>query len=174
MKQALALLVVAFALSAPEALAQYQNRGIGLNVGYLQIIHDVEVDGGLPIGLHASAYTDNSVELTAHTQFMLGQITGSVVPVLGFNLQFGARYLFLTDALRPYAGLHVTYMHFFAADRQLLVGGAGPHVGVDYFFNDAWSLGVRGQFNGLLDFHSIAGFRGGWSAGAAIEVTTWY
>lgn len=171
MRNALAAgVVVVTALLGPEALAQYQNRGIGLNLGMLSITHDSPVSLAVPVGLHASTYFDSNVEGTVHTTFMLSQVQVPVTTALGFNIQLGARYLFFTDALRPYAGLQVTYMHLFVREVQFQFGGIGPNLGFDYFFNDAWSVGLRGQFNAILQLDRPIGF----SVGGALEVTTWY
>jgi outer membrane protein len=170
MRHGIALCALATLLFGSQALAQYQNNSIGLNVGYLDLDEAQGLNWAIPLGLHASRYFDANVEGTAHAIGLLAQVPISQKYAFGFLIQLGARYLFMTEAIRPYAGAHFSFFNVFADNAQYQYGGVGANAGVDYFLNDAWSIGVRGQANLYLTLNAPAT----WSYGLSLEISTWY
>src|ERR1700733_7838209 len=100
MRQTLIVAGLFALLVATEAQAQFQNKSIGVSVGFVDLLF--EIDG---IIAHTSAPTDPNI--------------------WGLNVTpIGVRYLFLEDTFRPYLGLDASYLHFFASDASTQVIGS--------------------------------------------------
>lgn len=140
-------------LWAAPAQAQFANRGIGAFSGYMGLNEAAQLDWGVPVGLKASLYLDAGFEATVHVagMFLIERISGR--QILGVAGSSGLRYLFFQEHLRPYAGLDLSYLYVgFDDARATAIGtrsfvGLGPNVGVENFFWDNLSLGLRGQVN---------------------------
>ena len=149
MRQILITLAVFGALLASAtAHAQYQNRTIGLSVGYLKMnVNENGIDHAIPVGLGASLYIENGWVMVTHFDFMIvtqqpvDQQALGVAPTLGFQ------YLFSEEDLRPYAGLDLSYLHIFSDFGTSNFFGLGPNLGVDYMVSESVSLGVKAQYN---------------------------
>ncbi len=170
MRLALSVMILGSVLLAPQAQAQFQNRGIGFNVGFLDYSNHDGVDWGIPLGLHHSNYIDNNIEFTTHLTAMLAERPTVGTVGVGLGGQIGARYLFMTDVLRPYVGAHLSYFGVYYQSVQYHAGGIGPNAGLDYFLNDSWSIGARGQFTLFVQLGEPLS----WSYGGGLELTTWY
>lgn len=142
-----------------EAHAQFANRSLGLQVGYLDLDEVAGViDWGVPVGITATGYVDNAFEWTFGLSGMLFTIESaggvSAGQVLGVAGGPGIRYLFLQESLRPYVGAELTYLHVFfgnlGVDLTANYVGVGPFVGLDYFVLDTLSIGAKAQFNAYV------------------------
>jgi len=171
MRNALAYLAVVAALSAPPALAQFQNRSIGASVGYLDLQRTAGLSWGVPLGIHATTYFDSHIEGTLYALGMLAQEPVSKLYSFGGTMQMGVRYLFMQEFLRPYVGVEGSYLGVFGATGSYSqFVGVGPMAGIDYFINDNLTLGVRAQYNLYILLNA-------WpqtSFGLTLEVATWY
>ncbi len=171
MRNALRLSVLALALSSPAALAQFQNRSIGAQGGYAKLPEGLGLNWSLPLGLLATTYFDNGIEGTVHVS---GAVVQDLLGAYGFagSGEIGARYLFVQgDRLRPYAGLHGAYLYVGMPNRAYQLVGVGPDLGVEYFFTDGWTIGLRGEYNVYLEL-GPHGFQPSW--GINLELGSWY
>lgn len=143
---------VAVLFVSTEAHAQFNNRSVGAQVGFIDLdrVGGV-VDWGIPLGINSTGYIDAGFEWTFGISGMLLGIEGSDSVVLGATGGPGMRYLFLQETLRPYAGVELTYLHIFfgnlGVDLTANYVGLAPNVGIDYFVMDTLSLGAKAQFN---------------------------
>ncbi len=142
--------VVAAALWASPAAAQYGNSGLALTTGYFQVSEQQEtvaVDSGIPIGLEGSRYLENGFETYLRLQGMLLKERITQQYVVGLAPAIGIRYLFNEQGIRPYAGFDLSYLHIFGGDTGLVLDRVGPGVnlGIEFAVSDQLSLGVRAQ-----------------------------
>lgn len=166
---ALALGLALF-FSSP-AQAQFANKSIGLGVGYMGLNFENVVDRAFPIGLEGSLYIENGFDLVAHTYVMLLNSPVYNQQYVGMFLSGGVRYLFSEESLRPYVGLDLGYFQTFGlGDASIYRVGLGPNAGVDYFFQDTWSVGVRGQFTAYWLLNAPVNT----SLGAHAVISTWF
>ncbi len=171
MRNALRLWVLALALSSPAVLAQFQNRSIGAQSGFWSLPEPAGLDWAIPLGLFATTYFDNGIEGTVHMAGSLVRQRATGYWGLGGSGEMGARYLFVQgDRLRPTAGLHVAYLYVGMPNISQHFVGVGPELGVEYFFTDGWSVGIRGEYN--VYFEIGRDFMTSW--GLNLELGSWY
>lgn len=154
-----------------EAKAQFANKSIGLGVGYMGLNFENVVDRGIPVGLEGSLYIENGFDLVAHAYAMLLNSPVYNQQYVGVYGAAGVRYLFSEETFRPYAGLDLGYFQTFGlGDSTIQRVGLGPNVGFEYFFQDTWSVGARGQFTAywLLN-HPV-----NTSLGLHASISTWF
>jgi outer membrane protein len=164
------LSLLAFLLLVPAvAQAQFANRSVSLSVGYMDLNEAVGLTSGFPLGLAYTGYIESGFEWTVGVQGMiLRDLTGrQVVAVAGGP---GLRYLFLEEALRPYVGAELTYLHIFALETAASFVGLGPYGGVDYFVTDSFSAGVRAQYNLYVMLNQPVQT----SLGASVVLSAWF
>lgn len=181
MKRLVCVLTLAGALFVgSEAHAQFQNRSLSAQIGYLDLDRVAGVvDWGLPLGLYYSSYIESGFEWTFGVQGMLLSVTiGDEVigQVFGGGGGGGLRYLFLEETLRPYFGIELTYLHIFfgnlGTDLTANWAGVGPNAGVDYFLTDSFSLGAKLQFNLYAALTTRVEFQT--SKGAYLTFSAWF
>lgn len=144
-----AIAVMVVGLWAMEARAQYANRSLGLGFGAMSINAENEpVKWALPITLEGGLYIENGFEAYVRIPLMiLNQAPLTPALIVGTGGQVGARYLFLEEDIRPWAGLEVAFLYIFRSELQSAFFGLGPAVGLDYFVTDTVSIGARGFFD---------------------------
>ncbi len=134
-------------LGAAPAHAQFDNRGLGLSLGYMSFNRTAGLDSGFFVGLDASLYIESGFELVSLTKVSFPLDPTTDKRVIGLAPSVGLRYLFLEESIRPYLGADISYLLVFKADTTPQYVGLGPNLGVDFFVSDSVSLGVRGQYN---------------------------
>lgn len=157
MRKMLSSWVLVFALlggSQALASASFANRSLGLGISAfsLQPPGADLVAWGLPITLEGGYYIEGGFDLYLRFEMMflqqrIGFGADKALPGLlpAFGGQFGVRYLFLEENVRPYVNLHLAGMGFPTAERigPVGYGGIGAGGGVDFFVSESISLGVR-------------------------------
>jgi outer membrane protein len=141
------LVVVAVVLAAGAAQAQFANKSLGVGLGYERFNTDQPFEWAIPLSLESSLYIENSFDLTARFGLMLvtSKVSGKQFVAIAPTL--GARYLFSEEALRPYAGAELTFLHAFNDIGETNYFGFGANGGVDYFVGDTVTLGGRAFVN---------------------------
>jgi outer membrane protein len=164
-----------------RATASFANRSLGLGFGGFSLLPsgaDV-VSWGLPITLEGGYYIENGFDLYLHVPLMLlsqkvgfGPDKSSPGIIVATGGQFGVRYLFMEESIRPYVMLHLAGLYFFrdAALGNNFYAGPGVGAGIDFFVADSISLGVRGTFDLFITLNAPILF----SLGGAANVTTYF
>jgi outer membrane protein len=149
MNRLLVPLALFVALASGAAHAQsYANRTLGLRVGYLKLNTDNGFDHAIPVGLEASSYIENGFELVAAFDFMILNQNPPDTNVVGIAPTLGFHYLFSEEAVRPYVGVDLSWLHIFGSNTDTAnFFGLGPNLGVDVFVADSVSVGVKAQYN---------------------------
>lgn len=142
------------------ATASFANRNIGLGVSGFTILGDataVAIDWGVPITLEGGMYLDSGFELFLKIPFLFAQqkfgVTANNGPgvVIGSGGQFGVKYMFLEESIRPYVDLHLAGLYFVrdsaATGLNNFFLGPGVGVGCDFFIAESVSVGARGYFD---------------------------
>lgn len=166
MRKTLRFAVMAAVLcsAAPSFAQNFANRSIGLSVSVQKLLGPsiFGVDLVVPIALEGGMYLENGFEIYLRPQFFITQVLtgakladGTVGPgiVVGGGGQFGVRYLFLEESIRPYVGLHLAVLILGTAPSILGAPGVGANVGCDFFVSDSVSLGVRVPVDLYLRFN---------------------
>lgn len=137
---------------AAGATANYGNRNLGVSLGAYRLQNDsVAVDWALYLSLEGGFYIDDGFEFYGRVGFSAGpeRTSGAtVIPAFGILGQAGVRYLFSQESLRPWAGLHLAGAGFFKTantldSSQVLAGGPGVNLGLDYFAGESIAIGAR-------------------------------
>lgn len=182
MRKMMAMLVVCVTLftgSAQAAAGSFANREIGLSVGGFALLPKGAdlVSWGLPIAVEGGYYIDSGFALYLHAAVMLLQQTEGFGPamngpgtVIAGGGQFGLRYLFLEESIRPYVMLHIAALYM-ARDQRQGYAGPGAGVGVDFFIAESVSLGVRATADLYITLNPTVLLL---SAGGALYVTTYF
>jgi outer membrane protein W len=160
---------------ATPAQAQFQNKSIGLNFGYLNPFSTGPdaVVLALPIGITFTYYIENHFDLVFEGDAILARQNQDVNPatnIFGFKVvPIGFRYLFTEEAFRPYVGVDLSFTYLFTsagpsavANASVLGGvqnqyfvGLSPNVGFDYFVADNLSLGLKARFDLDIALNSV-------------------
>jgi len=145
---------------ASEARAQFANRSLGFQVGYLSLngVAGNELDYGVPIGLTGSLYIENGFDLVAHVGIMVAHdtVTNSNVVALD-GPAVGVRYLFMEESVRPFAGMDLSYLQLFGTSSQANTSyaGLGPNVGLEVFLSDSVSISAKARFNVYVSLNEV-------------------
>lgn len=155
-----------------SAHAQYANKSLGVGFGVMSINAENEpVKWGLPITLEGGLYIENGFEAFVRIPLMiLNQSPLSPPLIVGTGGQLGARYLFLEEDIRPWAGAELSFLYIFRGDLQSAFFGLGPAAGVDYFVTDTVSIGAKGFFDLYLTLNAPVRV----SFGAGLNVHTYF
>lgn len=182
MRKTLSMVVLALGLfSAAPAQAgtgSFANRSLGLGVGGFKFLGEESgVDWGLPITLEGGYYLENGFELYLRVPLMLLYQKTFVTAEGGGGLifatggQFGVKYLFLEEDLRPYVNLHLSGIYFF---RNEIFGnfffGPGAGGGLEYFVGESVAIGARAYFDMFINLNQPLRF----AIGAQAYVTTYF
>jgi outer membrane protein len=178
MRKMMSLLVVCAGLisTSASATASFAPRELGLGVGSFALLpHGADqVSWGLPITLEAGYYVDSGFDLYLRVPLMLlQQVSGTTILATGG--QFGLRYLFMEESIRPYVMLHLAGIYFFrdaATQGPNFYAGPGTGVGVDFFVADSISLGIRGTADLFLTLNAKVNVL--FALGGGINVTTYF
>lgn len=178
------LVGVLFAAQA-HASASFANRNLGLGVSGFAIVGDstaIGIDWGVPITLEGGFYIDSGFELFLKVPLLFAQqkfgVTQNDGPgiVIASGGQFGVRYLFLEESIRPYVSLHLAGLYFIR-DEKLNAGrlnnffaGPGAALGVDFFVGESISLGIRAYTDMYLTLNKPVNF----AVGGGAYATTYF
>jgi outer membrane protein len=161
--------------------ASFANRSLGLGVSGFSLLPsgaDV-VTWGLPITLEGGLYVENGFDLYLHIPFMIlsqkvgfGPDKASPGLILATGGEFGVRYLFMEESVRPYVMLHLAGLYLFrdSALGNNFYAGPGVGAGIDFFVADSISLGLRGTFDLYLTLNAPVLF----SVGGGLNATTYF
>jgi len=155
-----ALFAAVLCSAAPSFAQNFANRSIGLSVSVQKLFGGSLIGPDLivPIALEGGMYLENGFELYLRPQFFITHVNAGAATasgagvVVGGGGQFGVRYLFLEETIRPYIGLHLAVL---ILGTKTVTGapGVGANVGCDFFVNDSVSLGVRVPVDLFLGFN---------------------
>lgn len=157
-----ALFAAVLCSAAPSFAQNFANRSIGLSVSVQKLFGtDFGVDLIVPIAIEGGMYLENGFELYLRPQFFITRVlaggpNGGAGIVVGGGGQFGIRYLFLEESVRPYVGLHLAVL-ILGTNPVLGAPGAGAAVGCDFFVSDSVSLGIRVPVDLYLRFNPSPG-----------------
>lgn len=140
--------------SSGFASASYANRSVGLGLGGFKLLGDNSelISWAVPLHIEGTYYIENGFDLYLKLQGMLMYQSALVGPmgegglVVGGGGQFGVRYFFSEESLRPFVGVHVSYLYINRASSALgdkNYAGVGAQGGIDYFVGESVSIGAR-------------------------------
>lgn len=178
--------LVAGLLAATEASASasFANRNLGLGVSGFGILgsgSSIGIDWGVPITLEGGLYIDSGFEvflripiLFAYQKYGVTKDGGPGI-VIASGGQFGIKYMFLEESIRPYVTLHLAGLYFIrdamaASGLNNFFIGPGVSFGVDFFVGESISLGVRGY----LDMYVTLNVPPNFALGAGACATTYF
>lgn len=166
------------AVPAQAGTGSFANRSLGLSLGGFKFMGENElIDWGLPIALEGGYYLGDGFDLYLRVPLMLLYQKAFVTSGGGAGLvfatggQFGMRYLFLEEDIRPYVNIHLAGLYFF---RDQALGnfffGPGAGGGLDYFVGESVSIGARAYFDMFINLNQPLRF----AIGAQAYVTTYF
>jgi outer membrane protein len=121
---------------------------VGVLAGYLNLSHaQIGISYGIPVGVEYSSYIESGWEWVTRLNVMLLQEPNNGFQVFSLWGLTGARYLFLQEHFRPYAGAGIGYLHTFSQIIPTSLVGIGPNVGFDVFVSESMSVGLRGEYH---------------------------
>jgi outer membrane protein len=144
-------LLICALLAAPAAAhAQFANRHIGIELSPMRFT-DASVTTGLMAVLDGAWYLDNGFELGLRVPLAMFLTEQASRQLLGTGGQLYARYLFLQESLRPWAGLELDVLYLFRDNpdkttNTQVFAGPGASVGLEYFLTNEVSIGARTFF----------------------------
>lgn len=171
------------AASEANASASFANRNLGLGVsgfGILGAANSTGIDWGIPITLEGGFYIESGFEvflriplLFAQQKFGFNTADGKGI-VLASGGQFGVKYMFLEESIRPYVTLHVAGLYFIRDAAAVMLNnffiGPGISTGVDFFVGESISLGARAY----VDMYVTLNVPPNFAIGAGIAATTYF
>jgi len=166
------------AAPAQAGTGSFANRSLGLGFGAFKFMGENElISWGMPITLEGGYYLESGFDLYLRVPFMLlyqsAFVTSSGGPGMVFATggQFGARYLFLEEELRPFLGLHLSGIYIF---RDSAFGnfffGPGAAGGLEYFVGESVALGGRVYFDMFININQPLRF----ALGGQVYVSTYF
>lgn len=177
------LVVGLLAASEANASASFANRNLGLGVsgfGMLGAANATGIDWGIPITLEGGFYIESGFEvflriplLFAYQKFGVTAGGGPGI-VLASGGQFGVKYMFLEESIRPYVTLHLAGLYFIRDAATVMLNnffiGPGVSTGVDFFVGESVSLGARAYLDMYVTLNAPPNF----ALGAGIAATTYF
>jgi outer membrane protein len=187
MRKTVSMLVLSVGvLLSSEAAAStgsFANRELGLGVSAFALLPSGAdlISWGLPITLEGGFYIENGFALYLKVPLMLlqqkigfGPAGDSPGTILATGGQFGIRYLFLEESVRPYVMLHLAGLYLFrdAAFGPNFYAGPGLGAGVDFFVAESVSLGLRATADLYITINATPPVL--FSLGGGVNVTTYF
>lgn len=181
LKLALALSV---AVTTTAHATSFANRGLGLGVGFMKIFTDDSSvpDFAIPLWLEGSYYAENGFDVYVRIPLALANVKIGAPTTSGAGLvvatggQFGVRYLFMEETLRPFVSLHISGIYVIRPTSTSvdvgsnLLAGPGVGAGVEYFVADSVSLQLRGFFDWFIALNAPQRF----SLGGTLTAATYF
>ncbi len=175
-------------LGATEAFASasFANRNLGLGVSGFGILGSgsqgsIGIDWGIPITLEGGFYIESGFEVFLRIPLLFAYQKFGVTPgggggiVIASGGQFGLKYMFLEESIRPYVTLHLAGLYFIR-DAASVMGlpnfflGPGIGVGLDFFVGESISIGARAY----LDMYVTLNVPPSFALGAGACATTYF
>lgn len=184
------LVVGLLAATEANASASFANRNLGIGVSGFGIVgamtNGIGIDWGVPITLEGGFYIESGFEvflriplLFAQQKFGFNTADGKGI-VLASGGQFGIKYMFLEESIRPYVTLHLAGLYFIRDGAALMAMsgvnlnnffiGPGTSFGVDFFVGESISLGARGY----VDMYVTLNVPPNFAIGGGIAATTYF
>ncbi|MDP3499245.1 MAG: hypothetical protein Q8S33_02900 [Myxococcales bacterium] len=186
MRTALKLALTFSLITASAAHAtSFANRGLGLGLGYMRIFSDDSTvpDFAIPLWLEGSYYAENGFDVYIRIPLALANVKIGAPTASGAGLvvatggQFGVRYLFLEETIRPFVSLHLSGIYVLRPTQagsvdigSNLLAGPGVGAGVEYFVGDSVSLQLRGFADWFISLNGPQRF----SLGSTLTVATYF
>ncbi|MBE2250993.1 MAG: hypothetical protein IAE78_15755 [Myxococcus sp.] len=180
----LALAVVLFLAPAAHATS-FANRGLGLGLGFMKIFTDDSTvpDFAVPLWLEGSYYAENGFDVYVRIPLALANVKIGAPTASGAGLvvatggQFGVRYLFMEETLRPFVSVHLSGIYVLRPTTSgsidigsNLLAGPGVGAGLEYFVGDSVSLQLRGFVDWFIALNGPQRF----SVGGTLTATTYF
>lgn len=177
------LVVGLLAASEASASASFANRNLGIGVsgfGILGAGNSTGIDWGVPITLEGGFYIESGFEVFLRIPIVFAQQKFGVGPsggpgiVIASGGQFGLKYMFLEESIRPYVTLHLAGLYFIRDAATVMLNnffiGPGISTGLDFFVGESISLGVRAY----LDMYVTLNVPPSFALGAGAAATTYF
>lgn len=161
-------------LASATAHAQFQNRHLGIEISPMRFT-DREVTTGLMAVLDGAYYLDNGFEIGLRVPLAMFLTTSSSKQLLGTGGQIYARYLFLQESLRPWAGLELDVLYIFRDNpsqgtNAQVFAGPGASAGCEYFVTNEVSIGARAMFTLYFAVNNSSPWRPGYGGTVSAQV----
>lgn len=182
-------LSLAFATLHPTAAhaGSYANRGLGLGVGFMKLFTDDATvpDFSVPFWLEGSYYAESGFDVYVRIPLALAYLKVGAPPnggagfVFATGGQFGMRYLFMEESLRPFVSAHLSAIVVLQPSAMGIgVGstlvGPGVGAGVEYFVAESVSLQARGFFDWFIGINCGLSNCQRFSVGGSLTVSTYF
>jgi outer membrane protein len=178
------LVVGLLAATEASASASFANRNLGLGVSGFGIVgamtNGIGIDWGIPITLEGGFYIESGFEVFLRIPLLFAQqkfgVTAGGGPgiVLASGGQFGVKYMFLEESIRPYVTLHLAGLYFIRDSAAVGLNnffiGPGTSVGVDFFVGESISLGARAY----VDMYVTLNVPPNFAIGGGIAANTYF
>ncbi|MCA3016427.1 MAG: hypothetical protein INH41_28935 [Myxococcaceae bacterium] len=195
MRHALSLcLVLSLVSPAPAHATSFANRGIGLGVGYMRVLTDVRTvpEWAVPLWLEGSYYAENGFDVYLRVPIALAQVSLGIPPataempagmaglVVAMGGQFGVRYLFLEETVRPFVSLHLSGIYVLRPTNDTVTTGSnlligpGAGAGVEVFVSDSISLQARGFADWFVGINCGSSNCQSFSLGGSLSASTYF
>ena len=161
-------------VASASAHAQFQNRHIGIELSPMRFT-DSDVTTGLMATLDGAWYLDHGFEIGLRVPLAMFLTASSSKQLLGTGGQLYARYLFLQETVRPWAGLELDVLYIFrdnpnqATNTQVFVG-PGASLGLEYFVTNEVSIGARTMVTLYFAVNNDAPLRPGYGGTLSAQV----
>lgn len=186
MRTALKLALTFSLITASAAQAtSFANRGLGLGIGYMRIFSDDSTvpDFAIPLWLEGSYYAESGFDVYVRIPLALANVKIGAPTASGAGLvvatggQFGVRYLFLEETIRPFVSVHLSGIYVLRPTQagsvdigSNLLAGPGVGAGVEYFVGDSVSLQLRGFVDWFISLNGPQRF----SLGGTLTAATYF
>ena len=154
----------ALLLAGPaQATASFANRELGFGLGGQTLVPQ----GGatpslvLPFTVEAGLYLEGGFALFLHVPLSLALQPLAPNTFFATGGQFGFRYLFLEESVRPYLMFELAGLYLARPQAPNFFAGPGAGVGVDLFVSESIAVGARVTADLLItvDAQSTLGLR---------------
>ncbi|MBL8916799.1 MAG: hypothetical protein JNM17_39215 [Archangium sp.] len=150
------LALLACVTASLAARAQFNNSSLSAG----PLVNSVIGQGAqYGLALEYDRYLESGFELVARAPVVIAETpVGADTPsgagrVFGTGLSVGARYLFLEEQLRPWAGLQLTWTILITQPAPVWGLGAGPSLGLDWVFHESFALSLRGSYDVFVELN---------------------
>jgi outer membrane protein len=182
------LLASSLLLSCAAHATSFANRGLGLGIGYMRIFADDPriPQWAVPLWLEGSYYAESGFDVYLRVPIALAQVNVGAPTQSGMGLvvalggQFGVRYLFLEESIRPFVSLHLSGLYVLRPTNETIMTGdnllLGPGLGagVEFFLSESISLQARGFFDWFIGINCNSSNCQRFSVGGTVTAATYF